>query len=572
MTELIAELQFWISFLLLNYLNYFVIYLLHYQESSFWPYIDRLKEKKMGLTADANLDFFRYSVELSIFIICSRFLDLSDYTTLFLVCYFFFLVFNIYQFSFRKIYETEPILFNDLKLFKNGAAIVWHESKWKIIAAGLVIIVLFLLLNSVLNTLFIKNFTLGMSMSFIVLSGLMLLVIVYAIYGHKGFYVKYPNDIYLRYHFVIVELALNLKKSVDCYRLSKMRFGDNYMKARKEISLEPLDSPPNVHFIFVESYGAFTYRSEKLRNEAYQTLGDFQKKIKSQGYHTLSNFSESTTAGGQSWLTYTSVLFGFRIDNNTLFENLLNDSQFRESNGIMQLFKKIGYTNYNLNPINPINGITVPYDAMRKLYCIDRWILNEDIEYSGDKYGFGAAAPDQYNMGYTMDLIKKEDNRPYTFFYLTQSSHSPFPKIKLVEDWETLNSGDGRVHKHEGFLKYPTIEDYGQAIKYQMENLQNFISENESKDDLFVIIGDHQPPVLSNPDEYGLETPVHIVSRNTDFLENFKAYGFELNLEDCKTPTKHEALFSIFLRSFIKSYGKKNATLPDYEPDGLQLN
>lgn len=572
MTELIAELQFWISFLLLNYLNYFVIYLLHYQESSFWPYIDRLKEKKMGLTADANLDFFRYSVELSIFIICSRFLDLSDYTTPFLVCYFFFLVFNIYQFSFRKIYETEPILFNDLKLFKNGAAIVWHESKWKIIAAGLVIIVLFLLLNSVLNTLFIKNFTLGMSMSFIVLSGLMLLVIVYAIYGHKGFYVKYPNDIYLRYHFVIVELALNLKKSVDCYRLSKMRFGDNYMKARKEISLEPLDSPPNVHFIFVESYGAFTYRSEKLRNEAYQTLGDFQKKIKSHGYHTLSNFSESTTAGGQSWLTYTSVLFGFRIDNNTLFENLLNDSQFRESNGIMQLFKKIGYTNYNLNPINPINGITVPYDAMRKLYCIDRWILNEDIEYSGDKYGFGAAAPDQYNMGYTMDLIKKEDNRPYTFFYLTQSSHSPFPKIKLVEDWETLNSGDGRVHKHEGFLKYPTIEDYGQAIKYQMENLQKFISENESKDDLFVVIGDHQPPVLSNPDEYGLETPIHIVSRNTDFLENFKAYGFELNLQDCKTPTKHEALFSIFLRSFIKSYGKKNATLPDYEPDGLQLN
>jgi len=571
MTELIAELQFWISFLVLNYLNYFVIYLLHYQESSFLPYIDRLKEKKIGLTADANLDFFRYSVAISIVIICSRFFDLNHYTIAFSICYFFILVFNIYQYSIRKIYETEPILFNDLKLFKNGVAIVWHESKWKMIAVGLVTIAVFLVFNSLLNAFFTKNFALGVSSSFMVLSGLKLLIIAYAVYGHKGFYVKYPNDIYLRYHFTIAELGMNLKRSWDCYKLSKLRFGDNYMKARADIDFEPIASPPNIHFIFVESYGAFVYQSEKLQNEAYQWLGDFQKKIELQGYHTLSNFSESTTAGGQSWLTYTSVLSGFRIDNNTLFENLLNDPQFRESNGIMQLFKRIGYTNYNLNPINPINGITVPYDAMRKLYCIDRWVLNADIEYSGDKYGFGAAAPDQFNMNYTLDLIKKEKNQPYTFFYLTQSSHSPFPKIELVDDWKKLDHGNGQIHSHEGFLKYPTLEDYGQAIKYQMGNLQKFICESDGKDDLFVIIGDHQPPVLSNPDEYGFETPVHIVSRNKGFLENFKEYGFGLNLEDCKTPVKHEAMFSIFLRSFIKSYGKANAPLPDYEPDGLQL-
>ncbi len=571
MTGLVSELQFWASFLILNYLNYFVIYLLHYQESSFLPYIDRLKEKKIGLTSDENLDFFRYGVELSILIICSRFFDFSYFATAFTVCYFFILVFNIYQFSFRKIYEAEPILFNDFKLFKNGLAIVWHESKWKVIAAALAVIIMFLVLSLMLDAFFVKNYALGVSSSFMILSVLKLLVIGYSVYGHKGFYMKYPNDIYLRYHFVIVELAMNLKKSLDCYRLSKMRFGENYMNARKDIAIAPLESLPNIHFIFIESYGAFFYQSEKLQKMAYQTLGDFQEKIKLQGYHTLSNFSESTTAGGQSWLTYTSVLFGFRIDNNTLFENLLNDPQFRESNGIMQLFKKFGYTNYNLNPINPINGITVPYDAMRKLYCIDRWILNDDIEYAGDKYGFGAAAPDQYNMNYTLDLIKKEKNLPYTFFYLTQSSHSPFPKIELVEDWKTLDHGDGSVHSHQGFLKYPTIEDYDQAIKYQIENLQKFISENGGKDDLFIIIGDHQPPVLSKPDESGFETPVHIVSRNTNFLENFKEYGFEPYLKDCKTPTKHEAMFSIFLRSFIKSYGKMNAALPDYEPEGLQL-
>ena len=572
MADFLLEVRFWSIFLILNYLNYVVIYLFHYKESGFLPYLTTFKRTgKTGLTGDPNLDFFRYSVEFSLILIGSRFFDLHTYAGWITVFYFFALFFNLYQYSFRKIYESEPILFNDVRLIKNGVAIVWNESKWKILFGLFLLIILFFGFSKGLSFLLLENYRLNTSIFFKILITAFILINLYAIYIHKGVYVKYPNDIYLRFHYTLVEFFMNLEKSYECYQLSQESFGKRFQEARENINIELSENPPNIHFIFIESYGSFFYQSEKLKDIAYPTLGSFQENIAQKGYQTLSNMSESTTTGGQSWLTYSSMLFGYRMDNNTLFENLLNDPHFRNGQGLMQIFKKIGYTNYNLNPISPINGITVPYDAMRAFYGIDRWILNKDIHYTGDKYGFGTAAPDQYSMNFTRELIEKEKIIPYTFFYLTKSSHSPFPKVKLVDDWKKLNHTTGSTHEHQGFLKYPTVEDYGQAIKYQLENLEQFISHHKYANDLFVLMGDHQPPVVSKPKTHGLTTPVHIISKNNAFLDEFKDFGFKKDLSSASKHIKHESFYSIFLNAFSKHYAKSSASIPDYEPDGLQL-
>ncbi|MFT4803377.1 MAG: hypothetical protein ACI9YE_000569 [Psychroserpens sp.] len=572
MVEIISELQFWLIFLTLNFLNYVVVYTLHFKESNFFPYITSIRQaKKLGLASEANLDFFRYNVEISIVLILSRFLNLQFDIIIISAIYFLMLVFNIYQYSIRRIYEAEPILFNDFKLLKNGIAIVWNEAKWKILLLLLVTTIIFIGLNKAIEFFLLNNYNMGVSPSFLILSSLWTLVVLYSIYSHKGFSIKFPNDIYLRFHFTLVELYNNFIRSYECYKLSRLEFGKQYKEARKNIKLSPIKNPPNVHFIFIESYGSFTYQEDSLKNQAYQRLKDFQENIKENGYNTLSNFSESTTTGGQSWLTYSSFLYGYRMDNNTFYENLLNDSDFRKSKGLMQVFKEMGYTNYNLNPIKPINGITVPYDAMREFYCIDRWLLHNDINYNGNKYGFGTAAPDQYSMNFTMNLIKKEMKLPYTFFYLTKSSHTPFPKIELVDDWKTLNQSEGTIHRHQGFLKYPTLEDYGQAINYQLENLERFICDHENQNDLFIIIGDHQPPVISKPQIHGQTTPCHVISKNNKFLNEFKDYGFVEDLMDSKEPIRHESFYSIFLNAFSKHYAKSSSNIPEYEPNGIQL-
>ena len=43
------------------------------------------------------------------------------------------------------------------------------------------------------------------------------------------------------------------------------------------------------------------------------------------------------------------------------------------------------------------------------------------------------------------------------------------------------------------------------------------------------------------------------------------------SLDHLDNPVKHEAIYSIFLRSLIKQYGYNNQELPAYEPNGLQL-
>ncbi|MFT7196083.1 MAG: hypothetical protein ACI83W_000433 [Marinoscillum sp.] len=572
MENFLLEIRFWSIFLILNYVNYVIVYLFHYQDSSFFPHITTFKKTgKIGLTGDTNLDFFRYSVELSVILIGSRFFDLHAHAGGLTVFYFFILFFNLYQYTFRKIYESEPILFNDITLIKNGIAILWNESKWKILFCLFLLVAIVFGFYQGLSFLLIENYRLDTSLSFKILGSAFILVNLYSIYRHKGFYLRYPNDIYLRFHYTFAEFIMNLKKSYECYQISQQSFGKRYQEARENIKLELVDTPPNIHFIFIESYGSFFYQSEKLAHSSYKQLTSFQENIAQKGYHTLSNLSESTTTGGQSWLTYSSVLFGYRMDNNTLFENLLNDPNFGQGNGLMQIFKKIGYTNYNLNPISPINGITVPYDAMRGFYGIDRWILNKDINYKGDKYGFGTAAPDQYSMNFTSKLIEQEKVLPYTFFYLTKSSHSPFPKIKLVDDWQKLNQTAGSIHQHEGFLKFPTVEDYGQAIKYQIENLEQFISDHKYANDLFLLMGDHQPPVVSKPKTHGLTTPVHIISKNKAFLDEFKDFGFVKDLRSASKHIKHESFYSIFLNAFSKHYAKSSSSIPAYEPNGLQL-
>ena len=496
---------------------------------------------------------------------------MGSYSVLVAILFIWILIFNLYQYSIRRIYEVEPILFNDLKLIKNAIVIVWSESKFKMLAGIGVLILFFYAAYSFLKWFLAFNNELGSQDLFLVLSFLWVLGPIYSIIKFKGLYKKYPNDVFQRYHFSLVEFAVNLSRSYQNYRLTKENKGKRYVELRDEVSLGEIKNPPNLYFFFIESYGSYYFQEESIRETSFKQFEDFQSDVKKCGYDIISSFSNSPTIGGQSWLTYTSALFGHRVDNNTLFENYLNDKEFRNGKSLLRLLRDAGYSNFNLNPINPINGINVPYEEMREMYAIDRWILSHDIQYSGNAYGFGACAPDQYSLNFTMDLIKNESTGPYTLFYLTKNSHSPFITPPLVDNWKDLNNGDDHVHVHKGFLKHPEIQDYQRAIKYEFEVINRFIQDHGTDNDMFVLIGDHQPPMLAKPEIHGLSTPVHIVSKNGSFLNGFEQFGFQHDLEKIDSFVNHEAFYSIFLNVFSDHYSKEASNIPDYEPEGIKF-
>ncbi len=565
------EALFWIGFILINAILYLPNYILNYSTSFFLPYISTIRTKrKIGLWSSTNLDPFRYAIELSFFLIFSRITDLVYLTIPITGLYLAILLFNVYQYSFRKIYEYEPNLYNDAKLVKSAIVIVWQESKWKFISFSLVSLLFILLIHSIIESYLSFSKSIGLTNTFYILTALWIVPILRMI-QKVGIYTDYPNDIYLRYHFVLVEIFQNFKRSYVNWKVSKMKIGETFFFKRQIPRFELVKNPPNIHFIFIESYGSYFFKDRELSNDAHLFFESFKNKLHENKWETISNFSESPTTAGQSWLTYSSFLYGYRMSNNTYFENYLHDPHFNKSDSLLHLFKSYGYKNYNLNPTSPIKGINVPYEEMKKFYSIDNWILNDKLDYHGDVYGFGECPPDQYSMNFAMGIIKEYAYEPYTFFYLTKNSHSPFISPEMVEDWQSLNHGNKRIHIHKGFLKEPRKEDYFTSVCYQFSNLERFISDYGKGNDIFLLMGDHQPPVLSNYNKYGLYTPVHIISKDQAFIKGFKDYGFERDIMQCRQFVTHEGMYSIFLREFVKNYSESYTKLAPYEPNGLQL-
>ncbi len=217
----------------------------------------------------------------------------------------------------------------------------------------------------------------------------------------------------------------------------------------------------------------------------------------------------------------------------------------------------------------------IPWDTYSRFYSVDEWILYKDLKYSGKLYGFGPSPPDQYSLHFAADYIRQQEQAPFTLFYITQNSHSPFESPKEVaEDWKTLSSTtESEQVQRSKFFEKPKKEDYLEAMKYQLDFLFDFVQKQGNENDLFIIIGDHQPPVLT-PRENLQETPVHIIAnqKHAAFVNDFQTYGFTKGLmpDTSNASLKHEGFYSLWMRNLLKHFSKiKEEQLPEYHRDGL---
>ena len=97
----------------------------------------------------------------------------------------------------------------------------------------------------------------------------------------------------------------------------------------------------------------------------------------------------------------------------------------------------------------------------------------------------------------------------------------------------------------------------------------DFIRKNGRSNDIFVIVGDHQPPALGTTD---FKTPIHIISKDATFVSGFLNYGFsEGLLPETHQEMNHEGFYSMFLREFIRNYGTDSTNLPSYFPNGIHF-
>jgi hypothetical protein len=568
------EIRFWLLFLILNFLFFLPGFLVNAGTSSFFPIGGFLHGsiyvRVKTVFVRSNYDIFRLSVDLflvaMVYYLLRKHIRTALYGWLAGVYYVVSFAYLTYYVTFEKIYLIPPAIYNDISLLKLGIVNIM-DGKW-LKAAGITLLVLTLsygliwLVRQMIKTLHSITWS---KYSKVVLIILVILILINTV--KSGF--TYTSNQAFQETFALI--GSNVKSSAEA-RKNLMHFNVDTINSRMNYQRVSLKSKPDIYLLFVESYGRLLYESPELRTSYLGCLDSLETVLFRNGLNAATGFSTSPVSGGQSWVSYTTVMFGYNIRNQGTFNSLLKNPAMAHYDNLFRVLKQNGYRTYRLNAMPQASNLEVPWETYSRFYSIDQWINFPDLKYTGRLYGFGPSPPDQYSLNYAGRYMDEADPGPRALFFITQTTHNPFySPDSLARDWQSLNGEPDSVSFHASvFLKKPRIADYAKAVHYDLSALVQFITQVPDSNAIFILIGDHQPPVITSAND-GFETPVHIISRNKEFTGAFTQFGFRegMKADEKAIPVRHEGIYSMFMREFVRFYGNDHSQLPDYKPYGI---
>lgn len=571
------NLIFWGAFAALDLLLFLPLALLDQQSSAlppastfdggWWLAINQL------FIWRENLDPLRLSVELTmmaaVWVWVSR-LRRPWIGAIFGVAYVLIFVYAIYEAIVLSVYLLEPSFYSQFYLARDGLPfLVEHmNAGWWIYAGG----ILGLLLSTgtivwLLNALLGSGAAPGLRRSSRLVMGALAMLALSAAIAYQ-FYTARPEMVVSSFGFKLqknIEISSKIHQDVLSFDDSRVRDIYDYTDYR-------LDHKPDIYFIFVESYGSVLYKRPHFTPPYRALLNELDETFDNAGWSVTTALSESPTWGGGSWLAYTSMLFGMRIDNHPQYLELRNKYQVERYPSLGATLHDQGYHYVWLSALDE-NLSELGWAKYTRMLAIDELIRNKDMEYLGPRYGWGPAPPDQWVLHWAHERLQKENDQPLMLFTITQNSHYPWtPHPELVDDWRTLN----QPAPEDAPVDPETIEldtmrsNYLNAVEYQLRMLTHFILEVGDENSIFVLVGDHQPPAVSRRAD-GWSTPIHVISKDGRFVEALADYGFTpgLAVTDLEPALRHEGFYSMFMRALFGQYSAGAIAEPAYLPEGI---
>ncbi len=569
-----TAIRFWLLFFFLNFFYFLPGYLINAGSSDFIP-VDgflhgNIYERLKSVFVRHNYDIFRLNVDLLLLVagyyLLKKRISPARFGWFAGAYYVLTMAYLAYFVAFEKIYMIPPLIYNDISLLKLGIVNTMDGHWFRLIMALILVSalaygIIFMVRNLILYTHDV-TFKTG---SYVILSLLFMLVVINT--AKSGLTWASDNTV----HASFAMMSENMAGSAQA-RKNLAHFNVDSINERLHYDSFQLRSKPDIYLLFIESYGTLLYEDRYLRAPYIGYMDSCEKKLKASGWKSATGFSTSPVSGGQSWISYTSVMFGYNIRNQGTYNSMLKDTSMARYGNLFRVLKQYGYTTFRLNAMPQNPELEVPWKRYSDFYAIDHWINFPDFHYTGRLYGFGPSPPDQFSINFAEKVIHEGHAGPSALFFITQTTHNPFySPANPVNDWRTLNRVPDEGASHASvFLKKPRIEDYARAVRYDITTLVRFIVDLPDTNAIFILIGDHQPPYLTRSGD-GFETPVHIIGRNSEFVSAFQQYGFSLGMtrKDSMAPLRHEAIYSMFMREFIRLYGYPGETLPEYLPEGI---
>jgi len=548
---------------------FFPLYFTKIGQGNFVPLTDWYKPRD-------NPDIFRWSLDYALIwiavVIGYRYKKLRLFIYLISACYLGLFLFQTYYFISWKIYGEKPVWSYDWALIRRVLPVFMRTMKISPVVFNLLgFLVLILIYIGVfrLHRYILKSIS-GFNLFFLGITGMLgclLPFILYLAYPQEpGDVNKYPaapwivDDI----HWTFTETRIKPLPDIGARQL----YSEYYDL--------PIKSKPNIYLIFIEAYGSIAGAVDPFQQSYWERLKLMESRLAEHQWKAASALSNSTILGGRSWLGFTTLMAGLRIDNHPAYEKLIQ--QHPQYPQLIRVLNHFGYQTYRLNTMANFGLSFAKLDSLAvQFYANKIWTKYSDLPYHGYRYDYFGGIPDQFALNYWDEEVLNKLQQPYFLFFITLNTHAPFYlPPPLLENWKDLNSIKTSPHRTTRSEEGAPVYRYVQDVLYNLSFLEKYILEKADSNSLFILVGDHQPAGMEyllsgKTDTYA--TPMHIITKDSRWIESLKQKGFNPGMLPLFKPgslLKHEGFYSLFMQTWSEIDSLPSGKLPRYLPNGLQ--
>lgn len=395
---------------------------------------------------------------------------------------------------------------------------------------------------------------------------LVLLILYLGVSGWR-YYKADPYDFRLNVQWLVPRIAHSLRSS-EIHHLNQLDYRSLPYEAYHTLEWT---NPPNIYLLFLESYGAVTHLSPFIRDTMANLFSDMDARLRQRGWDTYSAWSLAPIKGGRSWLSFTSAITGVLVDNQPAYNELLGVG-FRYPH-LVRLLNAKGYATHRINTMqtNAETDRHIPYERIRDFHEFTTWTLFPDIPYQGLAFQPFGGIPDQYALEFVHEKYIQDKPGPHFLFFITLAGHLPwYPPPPLLPDYKALDTTTVTSTGDYWSLSAGDMDRYQDAMIYQLEMVEHFVTRKGGSNDLFIIIGDHQPPGMEwqisgmvNDDH---AVPVHFICNDPNaekILHHLSfATGWRPPDPEQAVRLRHEGLYSLLIHYIQAIYGTGHQEVP----------
>jgi phosphatidylglycerophosphate synthase len=308
--------------------------------------------------------------------------------------------------------------------------------------------------------------------------------------------------------------------------------------------------------VFVESYGRVSVQRSSFAPAIDALLDQGTKQLRDAGFSARSAFVTSSTFGGLSWLSHSTLQSGLWANSQRRYDQLVSTDRFTLSDA----FGRAGWRTINFAPADDRS-----WPEGSSFYHYDKLYDRRDMGYHGPSFTY-SPMPDQYMFAALERLeLGKAHRRPLFAEVDTVSSHMPWNRTPQMIPWRDV--GDGSIFNRIPIYREPNSfwwrpsavkAAYARSVEYSLNTLISFVQHYGKRNLVLIVVGDEQPLAIVTGQGASHDVPISLIARDPSVLKRIAGWGWGAGLR----PSPHAPVWrmSAFRDRFLTAFGSQPTT------------